>query len=384
MNIIERTDAIDRIKSGFRIHPIVTLLGPRQCGKTTLARMIGESEPCTFFDLENPVDVRRLSAPMTVLEALSGLVVIDEVQRRPDLFELLRVLVDRRQNPARFLLPGSASPYLVKGVSESLAGRVGFVDLAGFDLWEVGVGSKTALWLRGGFPRSFLAADDRDSMTWREDFIRTFLERDIPQLGITIPAETLRRCWTMVAHYHGQLWNAAQFARSLGTSENTARRYLDILAGAYMVRVLPPWFENIRKRQVKAPKIYIRDSGILHALLQLPTLPDLHGHPQLGASWEGFALEHVIGTLKTRDAYFWATHGGAELDLLTLIRGKRYGFEFKYADAPGRNRSMHAAIADLGLEHLWVIYPGQQEYVLDARISVIPIDNILNLVRSMN
>jgi predicted AAA+ superfamily ATPase len=384
MNLIERTDALERINSAFRIHPIVALLGPRQCGKTTLARMFGESEPCTFFDLENPVDVRRLSAPMTALEALSGLVVLDEVQRRPDLFELLRVFVDRPRNPARFLLLGSASPYLVKGVSESLAGRIGFVDLAGFDLWEVGVGRKTSLWIRGGFPRSFLAADDRDSMAWREDFIRTFLERDIPQFGITIPAETLRRCWTMLAHYHGQVWNAAQLARSLGTSENTARRYLDILAGAYMVRVLPPWFENIRKRQVKAPKIYIRDSGLLHALLQLPTWQDLHGHPTLGASWEGFALEQVIGALKTRDAYFWATHGGAELDLLTLVRGNRYGFEFKYADAPGRTRSMHAAIEDLGLEHLWVIYPGQQEYALDAEISVIPIDRVLNLVRSIS
>jgi len=384
MNLIERTDALERINGAFRVHPIVALLGPRQYGKTTLARMFGESEPCTFFDLENPVDVRRLSAPMTALEALSGLVVIDEVQRRPDLFELLRVFVDRPRNPARFLLLGSASPYLVKGVSESLAGRIGFVDLAGFDLWEVGVGRKTSLWIRGGFPRSFLAADDRDSMAWREDFIRTFLERDIPQFGITIPAETLRRCWTMLAHYHGQVWNAAQLARSLGTSENTARRYLDILAGAYMVRVLPPWFENIRKRQVKAPKIYIRDSGLLHALLQLPTWQDLHGHPTLGASWEGFALEQVIGALKARDAYFWATHGGAELDLLTLVRGKRYGFEFKYADAPGRNRSMHAAIEDLGLEHLWVIYPGQQEYALDAKISVIPIDRVLNLVRSIS
>ena len=382
--MIERSEALDRINSAFRVHPIVALLGPRQCGKTTLARMIGESEPCTFFDLENPVDVRRLSAPMTALEALSGLVVIDEVQRRPDLFELLRVLVDRQQNPARFLLLGSASPYLVKGVSESLAGRIGFVDLAGFDLWEVGVGQKTSLWIRGGFPRSFLAEDDRASMTWREDFIRTFLERDIPQFGITIPAETLRRCWTMVAHYHGQVWNAAQFARSLGASENTARRYLDILAGAYMVRILPPWFENIRKRQVKASKIYIRDSGILHALLQLPTLQDLHGHPKLGASWEGFALEHVIGALKTRDAYFWATHGGAELDLLALARGKRYGFEFKYADAPGRHRSMHVAIEDLGLEHLWVIYPGQQEYALDAKISVIPLDRVLTLGYSIS
>ena len=380
MNLIERIDALDRIKSAFRVHPVVALLGPRQCGKTTLARMFGESEPCAFFDLESPVDVRRLSGPMTVLEGLSGWVVIDEVQRRPDLFELLRVLVDRQNNPARFLLLGSASPYLVKGVSESLAGRIGFVDLAGFDLWEVGVERQTALWLRGGFPRSFLAEDEEASMAWREGFIRTFLERDIPQSGITIPAETLRRCWTMLAHYHGQIWNAAQLARSLGTSENTARRYLDILAGAYMVRVLPPWFENVRKRQVKAPKIYIRDNGILHALLQLPTLHDLQGHPKLGASWEGFALEHVIGTLRTRDAYFWATHGGAELDLLALIKGKRYGFEFKYADAPGRTRSMQAAIEDLGLEHLWVIYPGQQEYALDARISVIPLDRVRMLV----
>jgi hypothetical protein len=227
MNLIERIDALNRIKNASRVHPIVALLGPRQCGKTTLARMFGESEPCTVFDLENPVDVRRLSAPMTALAALSGWVVIDEVQRRPDLFELLRVLVDRQNNPARFLLLGSASPYLVKGVSESLAGRIGFVDLTGFDLWEVGLERQTALWLRGGFPRSFLAEDDGASMAWREDFIRTFLERDIPQLGIAIPAETLRRCWTMLAHYHGQVWNAAQLARSLGTSEKTARRYLD-------------------------------------------------------------------------------------------------------------------------------------------------------------
>jgi predicted AAA+ superfamily ATPase len=341
--------------------------------------MIAEREPCTYFDLENPVDIRRLSAPMTALEDLSGLVVIDEVQRRPDLFELLRVLADRPENPARFLLLGSASPQLVKGTSESLAGRLGFIDLSGFDLREVGVEQRVPLWMRGGFPRSFLALDDTASVAWREDFIRTFLERDIPQLGITIPAETLRRFWTMVAHYHGQIWNAAQFARSLGTSENTTRRYLDILAGAYMVRVLPPWLENIGKRQVKAPKIYIRDSGIFHALLQLTSLLDLQGHPKLGASWEGFVLEHVIGALDTRDAYFWATHAGAELDLLVLVKGKRYGFEFKYADAPGRSRSMQIAIRDLGLEHLWVIYPGHQEYTLNDKISVIPIDTLPRL-----
>jgi len=374
--MIPRPEAINRITSIFRVHPITALLGPRQCGKTTLARIIAEREPSTYLDLENPVDVRRLSAPMSVLEQLSGLVVIDEVQRRPDLFELLRVLVDRPQNRARFLLLGSASPNLVKGVSESLAGRIGFIDLSGFNLWEVGVEHLTSLWVRGGFPRSFLADEDTGSMAWRGDFIRTFLERDIPQFGITVPAETLRRFWTMVAHYHGQVWNAAQFARSLSTSENTARRYLDILAGAYMIRILPPWFENIRKRQIKSPKIYIRDSGIFHSLLQLHTLEDLQGHPKLGASWEGFALEQVLTALETRDTYFWATHAGAELDLLVMVSGKRYGFEFKYADAPGRSRSMHAAIQDLRLEKLWVLYPGQQEYALDERISVIPLNAV--------
>jgi predicted AAA+ superfamily ATPase len=377
--MIPRPDAINRIYRVFRVHPITALLGPRQCGKTTLARLIEEREPCTYFDLENPVDVRRLSAPMRALEKLSGLVVIDEVQRQPPLFELLRVLADRPQNPARFLLLGSASPYLVKGVSESLAGRLGFVDLSGFDLREVGTENRDPLWVRGGFPRSFLADDDSASMMWRQDFMRTFLERDIPQLGITVPSETLRRFWTMVAHYHGQVWNAAEFARSLGTSENTARRYLDILSGAYMVRVLPPWFENIRKRQVKAPKIYIRDSGILHSLIQLPTLTDLQGHPKFGASWEGFALEQVLGMLGSRDSYFWATHAGAELDLLVMMHGKRYGFEFKYADAPGRTRSMLVAVKDLQLDRLWVVYPGDQEYSIDDKISVLPANSLSDL-----
>jgi len=377
--MIPRPRALDRITHAFSAHPIAALLGPRQCGKTTLARLIAEREPCSYFDLENPVDIRRLSAPMKTLEELSGLAIIDEIQRRPDLFELLRVLVDRPKNPVRFLILGSASPYLVKGVSESLAGRVGFIDLAGFDLGEVGAEKCNQLWLRGGFPPSFLAPDDSASMAWRDDFIRTFLERDIPQLGISIPAETLRRFWTMIAHYHGQVWNGAQLARSLGTSENTARRYLDILAGAYMIRVLPPWFENLRKRQVKAPKIYLRDSGLLHALLQMTTAPDLQSHPKLGASWEGFALEQVIGALGNRDAYFWATHGGAELDLLVRIADKHYGFEFKYADAPGASRSMHVAIEDLRLEHLWVVYPGQQGYSLDEKISVMPIDAVPSL-----
>jgi predicted AAA+ superfamily ATPase len=332
-----------------------------------------------LFDLENPVDVRRLSAPMQALEAQTGLVIIDEIQRQPELFELLRVLVDRPDNAARFLVLGSASPHLVRDVSESLAGRIGFVDLSGFDVTEVSSAERTELWVRGGFPLSFLADDDATSMLWRQDFIRTFLERDIPQLGITIPAETLRRFWTMVAHYHGQVWNAAQLARSLGASENTARRYLDILAGAFLVRVLPPWFENIRKRQVKAPKVYLRDTGILHALLQLGTFQDVTGHPKLGSSWEGFALEQVLTTLQTRDAYYWATHGGAELDLLVSMAGKRYGFEFKYADAPGTTRSMHVAMEDLRLEHLWVVYPGHEEYGLTERISVVPVESVPQL-----
>ena len=338
--MIPRPHAIDRIAAVFKVHPVAALLGPRQCGKTTLARKIAEGESCTYFDLENPVDLRRLSAPMSTLEELSG---------------------------------------LVKGVSESLAGRIGFIDLSGFDLRKVGPEQRFRLWIRGGFPKSFLADEDLSSKTWREDFIRTFLERDIPQLGITIPAEILRRFWTMISHYHGQVWNAAHFARSLGTSEKTARRYLDILAGAYMVRILPPWFENIRRRQVKAPKIYIRDSGIMHTLLQINTMADLQGHPKLGSSWEGFCLELVIGGVGTRGVYFWATHAGAELDLLATVAGKRYGFEFKYADAPGSSRSMHIAIKDLGLEHLWVVYPGRHEYDIDENISAIPIDLIHRL-----
>ncbi|ABU58557.1 ATP-binding protein [Roseiflexus castenholzii] len=381
--LIPRPTVINQITRLLAIHPIVALLGPRQCGKTTVARMVGEQQASTYFDLENPVDIRRLSAPLTVLETLSGLIIIDEVQQRPDLFQLLRVLVDRPQNNARFLLLGFASPHLVRSASESLAGRIGFVDLSGFDLTEVGVAQRDRLWVRGGFPRSFLADDDPSSMAWREAFIRTFLERDIPQLGITIPAEALRRFWTMVAHFHGQQWNAAEFARSLGASESTARRYLDILGGAYMVRVLPPWFENLGKRQVRSPKVYIRDSGILHGLLHLETLADVQSHPKLGASWEGFAVEQIIRLLDTRDAYFWATHSGAELDLLVHLRGRRYGFEIKYADAPGVTRSMRIALSDLGLEHLWVIYPGRQEYALTTQITVLPLDALPRIASAL-
>jgi predicted AAA+ superfamily ATPase len=257
------------------------------------------------------------------------------------------------------------------------------VDLGGFDLEETGSEHRDALWLRGGFPRSFLADDDATSLSWRDSFVRTFLERDIPQLGITIPAETLRRFWTMMAHYHGQVWNAAELARSLGASENTARRYLDVLSGAFMLRVLPPWFENVGKRQVRSPKVFLRDSGILHALLQIDSHAGLRAHPKLGASWEGFALEQIIGLLETRDAYFWATHGGAELHLLVVVGGKRYGFEFKYADAPGRTRSMSIAVEDLGLTKLWVVFPGAREYRLDGTIEAVPLESIPRLVREL-
>jgi len=380
--MIDRPQALERVRDLFRTHPGVAILGPRQCGKTTLARVIASAESTyTIFDLESPIDVRRLSAPMRNLGALSGLVVIDEIQRRPELFEILRVLIDRPEATTRFLILGSASPSLIKGVSESLAGRVGLLDLGGFDLRETGAGSHDRLWLRGGFPRSFLAPDHVASFGWRRDFLRTLLERDIPHLGISIPAETLRRCWTMIAHYHGQIWNAAELARSLGTGETTTRRYLDILSGAYLVRILPPWFENLSKRQVKAPKVYVRDSGLLHALLELETGDDLLSHPKLGASWEGFALEQVLTSFQRREAYFWATHGGAELDLMITIRGKRYGFEFKTADAPGSSRSMRVALQDLQLEHLWVLYPGSDAYELDERLSVLSLRKLPTLTQ---
>ena len=382
--LIERPKAIAAITSAFRIHPAVALTGPRQCGKTTLARMFAGNEPtCSFFDLERAVDRRKLSSPEQTLSQLTGLVVIDEIQRQPQLFEGLRVLLDGPACPARFLLLGSAAPTLIKGVSETLAGRVGLVDLSGFDLNEVTESHWRTLWQRGGFPRSYLAPDDAASALWRENFIRTFLERDIPQLGVTIPAESLRRFWTMIAHYHGQVWNAAEFARAMGTSELTARRYLDILNGAYMLRVLTPWHENLKKRQVKSPKIYVRDSGLFHALLELHSFDALSGHPKLGSSFEGFAIEQLLSGLDTRSASFWATHGGAELDLLVTIAGKRYGFECTYGDAPGTTRAMRVAMNDLQLARLWILYPGHEAYELDKTISVIPAQRIPALVRQL-
>jgi hypothetical protein len=330
----------------------------------------------TFLDLENPVDVARLSSPMTALEPLRGLVVIDEVQRLPRLFEILRVLADRPRAPARFLLLGSSDPRLVRGVSESLAGRVTHLDIGGFDLEEVGAENARRLWLRGGLPRSYLARSDRASLAWRRDYVRDFLQRDLSELGVTIPAATLGRFWTMMAHYHGGIWNAAEFARSLGVSENTARHYLDILSGAWAVRPLHPWFENIGKRLVRSPKVYVRDTGLLHALLDLTRFDQLHGHPKVGASWEGFVIEQVLALAGTRDAYFWATHQGAELDLLVLRGGKRYGFEMKMSDAPTLTKSIRIAFQDLRLMRMFVVYPGRVSYAIGARTEALAIRDL--------
>jgi len=342
-------------------------------GKTTLARAIAQGRKATFFDLEDPADLARLSAPMQALEPLRGLVVIDEIQRLPKLFEILRVLADRPRSPARFLVLGSADPRLVRGVSESLAGRVSHVDVAGFDLAEVGSRRFVTLWLRGGLPRSFLGRSDGDSLAWRRDYVRDFLQRDLSELGVTIPAATLGRFWNMVAHFHGGIWNAAEFARSLGASENTARHYLDILTGAWAVRSLQPWFANLGKRQVRSPKVYIRDAGLLHSLLGVETHQQLMGHPKAGASWEGFVIEQVLSLLRIREAYFWRTQQGAELDLLVTLRGKPIGFEMKLSDAPTITKSMRIALEDLKLARLFVVYPGRQSYPLDDRIHVLSI-----------
>jgi predicted AAA+ superfamily ATPase len=375
--VIARPVLVARVRTALGRSPVTVLVGPRQCGKTTLAGVVGAGRSAvTRFDLERPADLLALDHPAEALGPHRGLVIVDEVQRRPDLFPVLRVLADRRPLPARFLLLGSASPDLLRQGSESLAGRVEIIEMKGLDLSEVGAGAVQRLWIRGGFPPSFLARTQEASLTWRGNFIQTFLERDLPQLGLSLPPLTLRRFWTMVAHYHGQTWNASEIGRSLGVSDVTTRRYLDILTGAYMIRQLPPWFENVSKRQVRAPKVYVPDSGLLHALLGIDSYRTVLGHPKLGASWEGFALEEVLRVIQPREAYFWAIHGQAELDLLVLHRGRRLGFEFKFADAPGLTRSMEIALRDLRLDALTVVYPGDREYVLGPKISVAPLARI--------
>lgn len=384
MNEIPRLRLLSCVNTALGRSPVVSLSGPRQCGKTTLARMIAMERKATFFDLEHPADARRLEHPMSSLAPLQGLVVIDEAQLRPDIAPVLRVLVDRQPNPASFLLLGSASPELIRGASESLAGRVAFVDMGGFDLEEVGTDRWRTLWRRGGFPRSFLAEGDTASFVWRQDFIRTFLERDLRQYGIQIPAMSLRRLWTMLAHYHGQIGNASEIGRSLGDAHTTVKRHIDILAGAFMVRQLQPWHENLGKRQVKSPKLYIRDSGLLHALLDLSTAEAIDSHPKLGASWEGFCIETILRWTGERNAWFWGTHAHAELDLLIFHEGRRIGFEFKLADAPGFTRSMRIAQEDLKLDRLFVVYPGVGgSYGLDEVTEVVAIQDLEAKLRAM-
>lgn len=374
--MLPRNEILDRLETALQRSPVTALLGPRQCGKTTLARQLAARQPATMFDLESLPDQRRLQNPELALGGLDGLVILDEIQAMPELFPVLRVLVDRPENQARFLILGSASPVLVKSASESLAGRVEFIELSGFDLSEVGADNWKPLWLRGGFPRAYLADSLDDSLAWREGFIRTFLERDIPQLGINIPAVAMRRFWTMLAHYHGQTWNASELARSMGLSDKTVRSYLDILTGTFMVRQLQPWFENLGKRQVKSPKVYFRDSGLLHSLLGISDEDSLLGHPKAGASWEGFALEQMLQTLRPAQACFWSVHSGAELDLVFFWNGKRYGVEVKFNEAPAVTASMRSAVMALSLDHLWIVYPGRDEYPVEKNITSLPLTAI--------
>jgi uncharacterized protein len=374
--MIARPAITRRIEATLSRSRVVALIGPRQSGKTTLARQFVAPDSINYFDLEDPLSLARLDEPMTALRDLRGLVVIDEVQRRPDLFPILRVLADREQLPARFLILGSAAPQFLRQPSESLAGRLETITISGFSLAEVGVAAHLTHWLRGGFPPSFLAANDADSLAWRQGFIQTLLEHDLPLLGVGAVPAMLRRFWTMLAHYHGQVWNAAELARSLDISETTTRRYLDMLEGVFLVRILRPWHANLIKRQVKSPKIYFRDTGLLHALLGIRTEKDLLTHPRYGASWEGYAIEEVLQAFQPDEAYFWATHGGAELDLLMLKDGRRIGVECKRVDAPRLTPSMRIALSDLELDHLYIVYPGLQRFSLAERIEAIPLADI--------
>lgn len=378
--MIQRSTQVAALESLLRQFPVVAIVGARQVGKTTLSRqLVGRRQgPTTRFDLESPEDLSLLADPLLALGPLAGLVVIDEVQRRPELFASLRVLVDEPGVRRRFLVLGSASPDLLRQSSESLAGRIAYHELTGFSPDEIGPSRSSRLWCRGGFPRSFLARSDAASLTWRRELIRTYLEREIPALGLRLPAPTLRRFWMMLAHYHGRLWNSSEFARSFGVAHTTVQRYLDVLAATFMVRQLPPWYENIGKRQVKAPKVYIRDSGVLHALLGLGTARDIASHPVVGASWEGFALDAVVSRLGAHpdECFFWATHSGAELDLL-VVRGRRHlGFEFKRTTTPGVTRSMRTAAEDLGLAELCVVHAGRESGYLATGIRAIAFDRV--------
>ena len=371
--MIRRTEILKALHVALDRSRVVVLAGPRQCGKTTLARELLPEDSVNYFDLEDPSSLVRLDEPMIALEPLRGLVVIDEVQRRPDLFPVLRVLADRRGTPARFLILGSASGDLLRQTSESLAGRMERLVIGGFSLGELGWKTEQTLWERGGFPLAFLADNATASLAWRKNFILTLLERDLPQWGVRVPAIALRRFWAMLAHYHGQTWNASEPARALGVSEPTTRRYLDLLTDAFMIRQLQPYHANLRKRQVKAPKIYVRDSGLLHQLLGIATLKDLLTHPKVGASWEGFVIEQILMAEPHDEAWFWATHQGAEIDLVLRRGGELFGIEIKRTDTPRLTPSIRIALDDLGLQRVVVVYPGSKRFPLASQVEAIPL-----------
>jgi predicted AAA+ superfamily ATPase len=384
---IDRKQEVEAIQGLLRRHPVVGMIGARQVGKTTLARLLIEKTKgaSSYFDLENPEDLARIADPMLALKDLRGLLIIDEIQRQPNLFPVLRVLVDRPKSATHFLVLGSASPDLLRQSAETLAGRIVYRELGGFSLEEVGVQNHMQRWVRGGFPRSYLARTHAESDEWRQGFIRTFLERDLPQLGISIRSATLRRFWTMLANYHGQIWNASEFARSFGVADTTVRNYLDLMTSALVIRQLSPWHENISKRQVKAPKIYIADSGLLHTLLGLRTIKDLEGHPKVGASWEGFVLEQVVHRLEARvdECFFWASHGGAELDLLVVRGQRRMGFEIKRTTSPQITPSMRYALSDLHLQSLDVFYAGETTFPLDKKIRAVAFRRLLQDIKPL-
>lgn len=378
--MIDRKQEIRAVRRLLSQFPIVAIVGPRQVGKTTLASAVAKSwrGKVTRFDLERPSHNSRLADSESNLEPLRGLVVLDEIQHRPNLFSKLRVLADRKPSRARFLILGSAAPGLLRQSAESLAGRIAYRTLQGFGVDEVGTDKWRNLWLRGGFPRSYLARNDTMSFDWREALIRTYLERDLPQLGIKLAASTLERFWTMLAHYHAQTWNSSELARSFGVSDKTVRTWLDLLSDTYMVQLLRPWSANVGKRVVKAPKVYLRDTGLLHTLLRLQSKSDLDNHPKLGASFEGFALSTVIRRLAVseQDCYFWSTYQDAELDLLVARGSRRLGFEFKHTVAPEVTKSMRIALSDLELERLDIIHVGKETYPLTKQIRAVAFDRL--------
>lgn len=372
--ILQRHLDYEEIQKRLDSYKVTALLGPRQSGKTTLARQFQANH---YFDLENPRDIAQFQNPQLTLERCQGLIIIDEIQRQPELFPLIRFLVDTRPKQRYFIL-GSASRDLIQQSSESLAGRISYYTLLGFRQTDVSLEQTEQLWLRGGLPSAFLAKNNATSSQWREDYIRTFLERDIPALGIRIPAETLRRFWQMVSHYHGNMINFSEIGRSFGIADTTVRHYIDILVGTFMIRTLQPWYVNIGKRLVKRPKLYFGDSGIFHTLLGIETPEALYRHPKLGSSWEGFALDCVWRSIgkPNEQAYFWATHSGAEVDLFWQHNGKHWACEFKFADAPTLTKSMRSALTSLNLEKLWVIYPGNTQYYIHEQIEVFPLKNL--------